>query len=73
MSTVEERGILLARPVNVGAVQKLVTHLAQCVMDRMAQGYRDKGEEVPKILLKNDAVRSTVPPLPCTPLPALHS
>ena len=68
MSTAEERGLLLSRPLNIGAAQKLVAHIAALVIDRLIIGYKGLSLEVPKILVKKDAVRSTVPPSP-----ALHS
>ena len=40
MSTAEERGVLLARPINLGAAQRLVKHLAELIISRMVQGYR---------------------------------
>ena len=57
MSTAEERGVLLARPINLGAAQRLVKHLADLIISRMVQGYRDKCLDVPKVLLKGDPQR----------------
>ena len=57
MSTAEERGVLLARPINLGAAQRLVKHLAELIISRMVQGYRDKCLDVPKVLLKGDPQR----------------